>query len=267
MQLRGLEGETALAALRRGAAAAARGLGTGVLHALYPPQCLVCGTAVSESFGLCPHCWRDTPFITGLVCDSCGVPLPGEELGAVRCDACLTTPPPWARGRAAMIYDGRGRDLVLGLKHSDRLDCVAPAARWMARAGAPLFAPGMVVAPIPLHRWRMLKRRYNQSALLGRAVARAAGLDFCPDLLIRPRSTGSQEGRGRTARFAALEGALQVHPRRVAKVAGRPVLIVDDVMTSGATLSMAAEAALAAGAASVSVLVLARAQGRREVVT
>lgn len=242
----------------------ARGMGQGVLRALYPPQCLVCNAAVAEEFGLCPSCWRDTPFITGLVCDSCGMPLPGEDEGAVHCDGCLAVPPPWVRGRAAMIYGGKGRDLILGLKHGDRLDCAAPAARWMARAAAPILRQDMIVAPVPLHRLRMLKRRYNQSALLGRGVARAAGLEFCPDLLIRLRATGTQEGRDRTARHAALAGALALHPRRAERVAGRPVLLIDDVMTSGATLTAAA-AALAGGAASVSVLVLARAMPDRTI--
>lgn len=244
--------------LRRAAGWAAA-MGGGLLRALYPPQCLACGGAVAAEFGLCPTCWRDTPFIEGLVCDACGHPLPGEAEEAVHCDDCLARPPGWARGRAAMLYGGQGRALVLGLKHADGLDTVRPAGRWMARAAGPILLPGMLVAPVPLHRWRLMRRRYNQAALLGRQVARAAGLDFCPDLLIRPRSTGSQEGRDRAARQAALAGALAVHPRRRAGLEGRPVLVVDDVMTSGATLSAAAQALGAAGAGPVHVLVLARA--------
>ena len=242
------------------AGALAAWAGQAVLRAIYPPHCLNCGGAVAADFGLCPACWRDTPFITGLVCDACGVPLPGEAEEAVQCDDCLAHPRGWSRGRAAMLYGGTARSLVLGLKRGDRLDCVAPAARWMAQAAAPILLPGMVVAPVPLHRLRLLKRRYNQSALLGRAIARAAGLDFCPDLLIRPRSTGSQEGRDRAARLSAMAGALALHPRRADRIAGRPVLIVDDVLTSGATLEAAARAALDGGAASVAVVVLARAQ-------
>jgi predicted amidophosphoribosyltransferase len=230
-----------------------------VLRAVYPPQCLTCEAQVGEDFALCPDCWRLTPFIAGLVCDRCGLPLPGADPGhAVHCDDCLRLARPWARGRAAVLYEGNGRKLVLALKHGDRLDLARPAARWMLRAAAALVEPGMLVAPVPLHWVRLFRRRYNQSALLSGALARAAGLDHCPDLLLRARATPTQDGRSREARFENLAGALRMHPRRAALAKGRPVLIVDDVMTSGATLAAAAEACLAAGALSVSVAVLAR---------
>lgn len=230
-----------------------------VLRLIYPPQCLSCAAPVMEEFGLCPTCWRDTPFILGLTCDKCGAPLPGEEPGgAVLCDDCLAIPRPWARGRAVLLYRDNGRKIVLALKHADRMDMARPAGRWMARAAAPILRPDMLVVPVPLHRLRLLRRRYNQAALLAQAVARASGLDYCPDLLIRPRRTPSQEGRGREDRFANLHDAIRLHPRRAARVAGRAVLLVDDVMTSGATLAAAAEACRAGGAAEVCVLVLAR---------
>ncbi|EKD60669.1 MAG: hypothetical protein ACD_54C00621G0001, partial [uncultured bacterium] len=129
---------------------------------------------------------------------------------------------------------------------------------WMLRAAQPLLVPGMLVAPIPLHWLRLIKRRYNQAALLSGALAKMAGLDHCPDLLIRQRYTGSQEGRDRDSRFANLATALTVHPRRANRVEGRHILLVDDVMTSGATFAAAAEACIAAGASGVSVLALAR---------
>ncbi len=229
------------------------------LHMVYPPQCLTCDALVTTDFGLCGACWRETPFITGLVCDTCGVPLPGEDAGkAEHCDDCLTIARPWSQGRAALLYRDNARKLVLSLKHGDRLDLAKPAADWLLRAAAPMLEPGMLVAPIPLHWLRLLKRRYNQAALLSGGLARAAGLVHCPDLLLRRRNTHTQEGRDRDGRFANMADALRINPRRDWQVNGRHVLLVDDVMTSGATLAAAAEACVAAGAVRISVLVLAR---------
>ncbi len=235
------------------------GMQAALLHLIYPPQCIACDTLVTSDFGLCGDCWRETPFITGMVCDMCGSPLPGQDPTEVaHCDACMTTPRPWSRGRAALLYKDRGRDLVLQLKHADRLDLARPAGDWAARAVAPILCPGMLVAPVPLHWFRLFRRRYNQSALLSAHVARIAGLQHVPDLLRRTRTTGSQEGRSRDQRFANLSDAMQLHPRRAAMAAGRHILLIDDVMTSGATLSAAAEACLAGGAAEISVLCLTR---------
>lgn len=235
------------------------GVAQAALHLIYPPQCLTCGALVTTDFGLCGACWRETPFISGLVCDQCGVPLPGDETGKPEhCDDCLTIARPWSRGRAAMLYKDKARAMVLALKHGDRLDLARPAAAWMLRAAASILEPGMLVAPVPLHWLRLFKRRYNQSVLLSQALAQSARLDHCPDLMVRRRGTGTQEGRGRDARFANMEGAITLHPKRAKLVEGRHILLVDDVMTSGATLAAAAEACVAGGARAVSVVTMAR---------
>ncbi len=229
------------------------------LRLIYPPLCLGCGTRVEEAHALCPTCWRDAGFISGLVCDSCGMPLPGVDDGTPAiCDDCLRIARPWQRGRAAMLYDGVARRLVLGLKHGDRLDLARAGGRWLARAASPILLPRMLVAPVPLHWTRLLARRYNQSAVLALALARETGLECCPDLLVRRRRTPTQEGRDLESRFRNLDTALALHPRRRAQVADRPILLVDDVMTSGATLAAAAEACLVDGASTVHVAVLAR---------
>lgn len=238
------------------------------LRLIYPAQCLSCGARVEQEHALCPECWRDTPFVAGTVCDACGVPLPGVEgmdpAGTpVHCDDCLRLARPWQRGRAAMLYAGTARRLVLGLKHGDRLDLARACGRWLAAAAAPILRPDMLVAPVPLHWTRLLRRRYNQSAILAQALAAEAGLDGCPDLLIRRRRTPTQEGRDLAGRHANLDGALALHPRRSVQAEGRHVLLVDDVMTSGATLAAAADACLAGGAAEVDVAVLARVEKTR----
>lgn len=230
-----------------------------VLGVIFPPQCISCGEPATEAFGLCGTCWCDTPFIGGLVCDRCGTPLPGEDEGRPEfCDDCLMLARPWDRGRAALLYRDNGRKLVLALKHGDRLDLVRPTTGWLIRAAQPILKPGMLVVPVPLHWTRLLRRKYNQSALLSRSVARALALDHVPDLLIRARRTRSQDGRNRDDRFGNVAGAIRVQHRHAARLSGRDVLLIDDVMTSGATLAAAADACLAAGAYTVSTLVLAR---------
>jgi ComF family protein len=231
----------------------------GALQLLYPPQCISCAAPVQSDFGLCTDCWRETPFISGLVCDQCGVPLPGDNAEErALCDDCMTIARPWDRGRAALMYRVNGRRLVLALKHGDRMDLARPASAWMLKAAMPILTPEMLVVPVPLHWIRLFRRRFNQAALLSRAVAKAAALEHCPDALIRTRTTGSQEGKTRDARFANLVGAFRVPKVREKRVEGRDILLVDDVMTSGATFAAATEALFAAGARSVSVLGLAR---------
>lgn len=256
------------------------------LAIVYPHQCAMCDAFVAERGGLCAGCWGATPFIEGLVCDQCGTPLPGEDEGTPgdpgpapdggaglrdgeaprmagevrgpRCDDCMVIGRPWCRGRAALLYRDKARHLVLALKHGDRLDLVHPAAGWMARAGAPVLTPGSLLVPVPSHWTRLLKRRYNQAALLARAIARIAGCDAAPRSLVRVTRTSMQDGKSVAMRFDDLDGAIRAHPRHGAALDRRAVVIVDDVMTSGATLAACTDACLAAGAARVDILVLAR---------
>ena len=230
------------------------------LRIVYPPQCLLCRELVESEFGLCGPCWRDTQFIGGTVCDACGLPLPGTDTAEIaHCDACLSRPQPWDRGRAALLYQENGRRLVLGLKHNDRRDIARTAAMWLARAVTPILQPNMLVTPVPLHWMRLMSRRYNQSARLAEALAAQLGLSYCPDLLQRLRRTRSLDRRSLAERRRILDGAITVHPRRRHRISGgRPVLLIDDVLTTGATLAACTEALHGTGAGQVCIGALAR---------
>ncbi len=229
-----------------------------VLRLIYPSQCLTCAEMVEDDFSLCPECWGRTAFIQGLTCCKCGVPLPGEdELGDVQCDDCIQIARPWSRGYAALLYRDNARKMVLGLKHGDRTDLAKPAARWMVGM-LPEMPGDTLVIPVPLHWLRFLKRRYNQAGLLAREIARLTGLTYLPDALQRPQATKPMDGVSRDNRFVAMERAIVPHPKRGGALQGKRVLLVDDVMTSGATLAAATEACREAGADHIDVLILAR---------
>ncbi|WP_232844986.1 ComF family protein [Paracoccus onubensis] len=239
-----------------------------MLGLLYPAQCPACGRIVENSLdsrahaALCPECWQDAHFIADPACLKCGAPLPEnnqEDATECLCDDCLRIVRPWHRGRAALVYSGTGRILLLALKHRDRPDLAPVLGAWLSEAARPIITPDMIVAPVPLHFRRLFKRRYNQSALLARHLAALQGLSVIPDLLLRKRHTPMQDHRNIPDRFANIANAITVNPRWISNLAGRRVLLIDDVMTSGATLAAAAEALHDAGSGTISVASLARA--------
>lgn len=231
------------------------------LQLIYPPQCLACGMSVANDGSLCPTCWRDCEFVSGCCCHLCGVPLPGiaDAAELLTCDDCLTTARPWVSARAALVYRGVGRNLAMALKHGDRPDLAKPLGTWLAQAAAGIVVRDMAVVPVPIHPLRLMSRKYNQAALLSAQLARWHDIEHIADALRRERQTDSQGRKNLAARVENLRGAMSVHPARKRRISGRPVLLVDDVMASGATLSAAATALEMAGCGPVSVAVLARA--------
>lgn len=230
------------------------------LDAVLPPLCLACGAVVAEPGSLCPQCWAGMGFLAPPLCHACGHPFEFES-GAgehALCAPCLTKPPPWGRGRAVLRYDDTSKPLILRFKHADRLEGASAFGRWMARAGAELLAEAEVIVPVPLHRWRLLARRYNQAAVLAQALGRHSGVAVAPDALVRLRRTPAQGHLDREQRRRNVAGAFAVVPSRRRFIHGRRVLLVDDVLTTGATLGECARVLLKAGAVAVDVLTLGR---------
>ncbi|WP_235830125.1 ComF family protein [Algihabitans albus] len=254
-----MKGGERLSRLVQAAAIPAKALGRLVLDALLPPRCLVTNEAVDRPGQLSPAAWRAVDFIAPPLCASCGLPFEVDPGPDAVCGACARKQPAYDRARAVMRYDEGSRSLVLRFKHADRTEATPAFARWMARAGAVQLEACDVIAPVPLHRWRLLRRRYNQAALLAHQLGRLSGKAVVPDLLLRRRNTPSQGRLSRGQRRLNVRGAFAVAPRRSGQVVGASILLIDDVLTTGATLEACARALKRAGAARVEVLTLARA--------
>ena len=241
-------------------ASALAAAGRTVLDLLLPPQCLTCDEPVDAPGRFCPACFRQASFITEPCCTGCGVPFAHAAQGGQEqlCLNCRAQHPPWDRARAALRYDLLSRRVVLALKYGDRTEYAAALAPLMARAGAVLLREAEVIVPVPLHRRRLIARRYNQAALLALALARLAGKPAVPDALRRTRATMPLGDLGAAARAETVKDAFALRPGRLDRIAGRRVLLVDDVLTSGATCGACTRVLLAAGAAGVDVLVAAR---------
>jgi len=235
-----------------------------LLDLLLPPQCICCDALVEVQGQLCAACFGHTDFITEPYCTRCGVPFAAADQGgtsgdvAALCPSCLVSPPLFGRARAALRYNAQGRQLILPLKHADRPELATMLAPHMARAGAALLHHADLLVPVPLHRRRLFHRRYNQAALLATAVARVAGVPALLDALVRRRATASLDTKSPAERAAVVRDAFAVRPARAGLLAGRAIVLIDDVMTSGATANACAATLLADGAQSVDVLLAAR---------
>lgn len=229
---------------------------------LFPPVCLVCRTATADADAVCGTCWSDIDFVRPPLCDRLGIPLPFDTRTPGSTDTMISAaaaamPPVYARARAVATYGATMKRLIHGLKYHDRHDGRRLFGRWLTAAGAELIAEAEVVVAVPLHPWRLLARRYNQSALLAQEVARVNRLPFAPTALVRTRATPQQVGLSQQARQRNVAGAFAVPALHRWRIAGRRLLLVDDVITTGATCNAAARALLRARAARVDVLALA----------
>jgi ComF family protein len=244
-----------------------RAAGFGFLiDRLLPPGCYLCDELIGPEGLLCATCWAELTFLSAPQCRCCGMPFE-LDVGEAVCARCLRHPQAFDQARAALLYDDASRPLLLRFKHGDRTEAARTYGAWLARPAAALRAQGAaddpslptpLVLPVPLHWRRLLKRRYNQSALIGQAVARRLDLPYRPALLQRRRATASQGHLSRDQRQRNLRGAFRVPARHKPALRGAWIFLIDDVLTSGATANACARALKRAGARRVDLITLAR---------
>jgi len=230
-----------------------------LVDSVLPPRCINCRALVHGETALCAECWPLFDFLAPPLCQCCGFPFEYDPGSAdTLCAACVARRPLFERARAVLVYGELSRRLILDFKHADRTWPVPAFGRWLARAGTELVAAADLAVPVPLHRSRLYMRRYNQAAMMALALGRETGLAVQPDLLVRRRATPSQGRMSPVARRRNVRGAFAVRPGGAGQIARRRILLVDDVLTTGATAEECARTLLGAGAAAVDVLTLAR---------
>lgn len=228
------------------------------LDAVLPPLCASCRSPIGDLGGLCAACWSRVSFIAPPYCERLGIPFAYDPGPGILSMEAIADPPAYGRARAAVRYDDIARDLVHRLKYGDRLDLAATMGRWMARAGRELIEEADGLVPVPLHWRRLWGRRFNQAALLAKAVVSGGGPPVLTGALRRKRATPQQVGLSRSERAINVQGAFDVTQDGKAAINGKRIVLVDDVLTSGETVDACARTLLRAGARNVDVLVFAR---------
>ena len=229
-----------------------------VIGLIYPPTCVSCGAATGQPHALCAACWSGLRLIERPYCERLGTPFALDlGVGRLLSPGAIAEPPAFGRARAVALYEGTARDLVHRLKYNDRLDLARTMARMMASAGRELLDEAELILPVPLHGSRLWRRRFNQSALLAREIARVSGTPCDLRTLARVKATRPQVGLTRHQRAMNLQGAFRVAEAARSRIAGRRLLLIDDVATTGATGNAAARVLLRGGAASVDLLTFA----------
>jgi ComF family protein len=233
-------------------------IGRAVADAILPPTCLACRLPIAETAGLCAKCWAGAGFIERPYCERLGTPFPADYGGELISPAALASPPAYARARAAARYSDVVRNLIHMMKYGDRMDLVHTLGRWMTRAGSELLPDADALVPVPLHWRRLWQRRFNQSSALAHAISKLSKVPVMDEALLRARATQPQFGLPRERRAENVQGAFKVAAEKRIEVKGKKLVLIDDVLTTGATADACTKILLRAGALRVDVLVLAR---------
>lgn len=234
------------------------GPGSGLLDLLLPHRCLSCDAGLGEGPGLCPPCWSKVRFVEAPYCESCGRPFEIDPDDGLLCAACIAEPPLFNKARMAMIYDEFSRPLVTGFKYADRTDFARAFGGWLSRAGRDVLEEADWLIPVPLHPWRLWMRRYNQAGILASALSRETLVPALHDGLLRVRHTRQQVGLTASKRRRNVAGAFRVNPKRAGILKDARIVLIDDVVTSGATVTACLRVLRRQKPASISVLSLAR---------
>jgi ComF family protein len=234
-----------------------------VLDLALPPLCLNCDATVSRNQSLCPACWKAINFISDPYCQRCGLPFEVPVETETLCTDCLTEPPDYTQARSVYVYDEASRPMILKFKHGDQLHPAIAMGEWMSKAAAPLLADTDLIVPVPLHPWRLFRRRYNQAAILAQQIGAQSRKPVLLDGLRRVRHTQSQGHHSRAERHKNIHNAFIVPRALQDKINGKKLLLVDDVLTTGATINECSRILQKAGASAIYVVTLARAKGLR----
>lgn len=229
-----------------------------ILDLVLPPRCVVSGQEVDRQGMLAPAIWSGLRFISAPQCARCGLPFEYEVDDTTMCGSCIEHEPHFATARSALVYDDCSRDLILRFKHADQMHSVLAFLPWLKSCAGDMLEQADLLVPVPLHRWRLLKRRYNQAAVIAWALGRYTDKPVIPDALMRVRPTPSQGHLRAKERAENVRKAFAVHDRHISKLAGKSVVLIDDVYTTGATVNECTKALLKGGADKVNVLTLAR---------
>ncbi|HEY1096314.1 MAG TPA: ComF family protein [Alphaproteobacteria bacterium] len=229
-----------------------------LIDLILPPRCPVTGELVSISGTLSANYWQTLNFIQNPQCACCGLPFATQEETGTLCGPCISDPPPFKIARSALYYDDASSPLILKFKHADRTLLAPLLAQWLQHCAPVDIRDADYIIPVPLHRWRLLKRRYNQAAELARSLSIKTSIPWLPHTLQRKRATESQGHKSATERHDNVRNAFRIPDTAKAKLKGKKIVIVDDVYTTGATLKACCKTLHKAGAKEIIVLTLSR---------